>query len=66
MSDTSWIAVINPNAAGGKVAREWPVLSNLLKDKGFVFEEMFTTHRYHAVELVIYALKRGFRNFISV
>lgn len=66
MSDTSWIAVINPNAGGGKVAREWPVLSNLLKDKGFVFEEMFTTHRYHAVELVIYALKRGFRNFISV
>lgn len=31
-----------------------------------MFEEMFTTHRYHAVELVIYALKRGFRKFISV
>ena len=66
MSDTSWIAVINPNAGGGKVAKEWPVLSNMLKDRGFLFEEMFTTHRYHAVELVIYALKRGFRKFISV
>lgn len=66
MSDSSWIAVINPNAGGGKVAREWPILSNMLKDRGFSFEEMFTTHRYHAVELVIYALKRGFRSFISV
>ena len=66
MNDSSWIAVINPNAGGGRVAREWPLLSNMLKDRGFPFEEVFTTHRYHAVELVIYSLKRGFRNFISV
>lgn len=66
MSDSPWIAVINPNAGGGKVAKEWPLLSNMLKDRGFSFEEVFTTHRYHAVELVIYSLKRGFRNFISV
>ena len=57
---------MNPNAGGGRVATEWPVLSNKLKSRGFVFEEVFTTHRYHAVELVIYALKRGFRNIISV
>lgn len=66
MNDSSWIAVINPNAGGGRVAREWPLLSNMLKDREFPFEEVFTTHRYHAVELVIYSLKRGFRNFISV
>ncbi len=66
MSDSPWIAVINPNAGGGRVAKEWPLLSNMLKDRGFSFEEVFTTHRYHAVELVIYSLKRGFRNFISV
>ena len=66
MNDSSWIAVINPNAGGGRVAKEWPLLSNMLKDRGFSFEEVFTTHRYHAVELVIYSLKRGFRNFISV
>ena len=66
MSGSSWIAVINPNAGGGRVAKEWPLLSNMLKDRGFSFEEVFTTHRYHAVELVIYSLKRGFRNFISV
>ncbi len=57
---------MNPNAGGGRVATEWPVLSNKLKSRGFVFEEVFTTHRYHAVELVIYALKRGFRKIISV
>ncbi|HIZ87324.1 MAG TPA: diacylglycerol kinase family lipid kinase [Candidatus Coprenecus pullistercoris] len=66
MSDSKWIAVVNPNAAGGKVATEWPLLSNMLKERGFRFEEVFTTHRYHAVELVIYALRRGFRKIISV
>lgn len=66
MSDSLWIAVVNPNAGGGRVAKEWPLLSNVLRDRGVSFEEVFTTHRYHAVELVIYALKRGFRNFISV
>lgn len=66
MTDRTWIAVVNPNAGGGKVASEWPVLSNMLKDRGLDFEEVFTTHRYHAVELVIYALKRGFRKIISV
>lgn len=66
MSDSRWIAVVNPNAGGGKVANEWPLLANLLKEKGLIFDEVFTTHRYHAVELVIYALKRGFRKIISV
>lgn len=66
MLENSWIAVVNPNAGGGRVAKEWPVLSNMLKGRGLKCEEVFTTHRYHAVELVIYALKRGFRNFISV
>ena len=66
MNGSTWIAVVNPNAGGGRVATEWPVLSNKLKGRGFVFEEVFTTHRYHAVELVIYALKRGFRKIISV
>lgn len=66
MTDNTWLAVINPNAGGGKVATEWPLLSNMLRNRGVRFEEMFTTHRYHAVELVIYALKRGFRRMISV
>ncbi|HIT47999.1 MAG TPA: diacylglycerol kinase family lipid kinase [Candidatus Coprenecus stercoripullorum] len=66
MDDGKWIAVVNPNAAGGRVAAEWPLLSGMLKDKGLLHGEVFTTHRYHAVELVIYALKRGFRRFISV
>ncbi|HIZ84982.1 MAG TPA: diacylglycerol kinase family lipid kinase [Candidatus Coprenecus stercoravium] len=66
MNDNIWMAVVNPNAGGGKVASEWPLLSNKLKDRGVGFEEAFTTHRYHAVELVFYALKRGFRKFISV
>lgn len=63
---SEWIAVVNPKAGGGKVAIEWPVLSAVLKEKKVSFDEVFTTHRYHAVELVIYALKLGYRKIISV
>lgn len=48
------------------MAEEWPLLAAMLRDKGIEFEECFTNHRYHAVELVISALKQGYRNFISV
>lgn len=61
-----WIAVVNPKAGGGKVSEEWPLLSAKLRDKGIWFDEYFTNHRYHAVELVISALKQGYRKFISV
>ncbi len=66
MDTSEWIAVVNPKAGGGKVAEQWPILSNKLKEQGVNFDEVFTTHRYHAVELVIAALRKGFRKFISV
>ncbi len=66
MDIAEWIAVVNPRAGGGKVANQWPILSNKLRERGFSFDEVFTTHRYHAVELVISALKKGYRKFISV
>ncbi len=66
MNSTEWIAVVNPRAGGGKVANQWPILSNKLKERGILFDEVFTTHRYHAVELVIAALRKGFRKIISV
>lgn len=66
MNIPTWIAIVNPNAGSGRVSKEWPLLSNLLKEKGVSFDEVYTTHRYHAVELVVSAIKKGFRNIISV
>ncbi len=66
MNTVEWIAVVNPKAGGGKVAEQWTILSNKLKEQGVSFDEVFTTHRYHAVELVIASLRKGFRKFISV
>lgn len=63
---SEWIAVVNPKAGGGRVAQEWPLLSATLREKKVSFDEVFTTHRYHAVELVIYALKMGYRKIIAV
>lgn len=66
MSDSKWIAIVNPNAGKSLAARMWPSISNILKKYKVPFDQVFTTHRYHAVELVICALKSGFRKFISV
>ncbi len=66
MNIAEWIAVVNPKAGGGKVSEQWPILAHKLKEQGVSFDEMFTGHRYHAVELVIAALRKGYRKIISV
>ena len=66
MSDSKWLAIVNPNAGKCLAAKMWPSISNILKKYKVDFDEAFTTHRFHAVELVLTALKSGFRNFISV
>lgn len=66
MSVSKWIAIVNPNAGKGTVVKKWPVISDILTKNKISFEAVFTTHRYHAVELTIDALKSGFRNIISV
>lgn len=63
---SEWMAIVNPNACGGNVSQEWPSLSQKLVAAGVSFEVMYTTHRYHAVELVIKALRQGYRKFLAI
>lgn len=66
MSSAEWMVIVNPNACGGKVAAQWPLLSRRMADKGINFKSEFTKYRYHAVELTIKALRYGYRKFIAV
>ncbi len=61
-----WIAIVNPNAAGAKLEKDWPLIHKLLKDSDISIDARFTTHRYHAVELTVMALREGYRHIISV
>ena len=61
-----WIAIVNPNAAGAKLEKDWPLIHKLLKDSDISIDARFTTHRYHAVELTVTALREGYRHIISV
>ena len=61
-----WIAIVNPNAAGAKLEKDWPYIHKLLKESNIDVETKFTTHRYHAVELTVMAIKEGYRHILSV
>lgn len=61
-----WIAIVNPNAAGAKLEKDWPYIHKLLKESDIDVETKFTTHRYHAVELTVMAIREGYRHILSV
>ena len=66
MNKSEWMVIVNPNACGGKVLTRWDEISRLLKAEGIDFKSEFTTHRYHAVELTIRALRLGYRKFVAL
>ena len=65
-SGAKWLAIINPSAAGGSAAAEWPLIDRLLRRAGITAEAVFTAHRYHAVELTVAAVNDGIRHIIAV
>ncbi len=61
-----WYAIVNPVAGSGKGLTDWPYISKLLRDHNIVPEYVFTERKYHAVELTVEAVNRGFRNILIV
>lgn len=62
----SWFAIVNPVAGSGKGLSDWPNISKLLRDNGIVPEYAFTERKYHAIELAVEAINKGFRKIIVV
>lgn len=61
-----WFVIINPAAENGRIKTDWTEIESLLRNNNFNFEPAFTRHKYHAVELTVDAVNRGFRKIIVV
>lgn len=61
-----WFVVVNPVSGGGKGLGDFPKISHLLREHGIEHDPAFTEHRYHATELTVEAVNRGYRKIIVV
>lgn len=58
--------IINPTAGAGKTVKQWPIISEYLKQSGIKVDSKFTGSPGHAIELASIACKNGFKMIISV
>jgi len=67
MENNKYLVIVNPNAGGGKVKKDWPIIEQLLKDSGIDYQPLFTEYRHHAIKLVSEKIKQShFRKIIVV
>jgi YegS/Rv2252/BmrU family lipid kinase len=67
MENNKYLVIVNPNAGGGKVKKDWPIIEQLLKDTGIHYQPLFTEYRHHAIKLVSEKIKQShFRKIIVV
>ncbi|MBN2240183.1 MAG: diacylglycerol kinase family lipid kinase [Dehalococcoidales bacterium] len=66
MLGKSAIAIVNPAAGGYSTGREWPSIGAYLKDKGHLFDQVFTEGRDHATQLALQASREGYETLIAV
>lgn len=64
--DVKWFVIVNPIAGGGYGLDHFPQISRLLREEQIKYEPVFTEHKFHATELVVSAIKAGYRHIIVV
>lgn len=64
--ENRWFAIVNPVAGKGKGLSDWPVISTLLHEAGISVDALFTQRKYHATELAVYAVNKGYRRIIII
>jgi diacylglycerol kinase (ATP) len=57
--------IVNPAAAGGRLAREWPRVERQLRDLGLDADAVFTEAPWHAVELAEQAAREGVETVVA-
>lgn len=65
-SSEKWFAIVNPVAGSGGGLADWPLISKLLRDHDIVPDYVFTERKYHAIELAVEAVNKGYRKIIVV
>ena len=66
MNKSSWIAIINLAAGGGKTKNDWPRIEALLHKHGLHFEAHFTDRRLHASIIARNKIREGYSKIIVV
>ncbi len=66
MTTESWMVIVNPKAGSGKGLKDWPVISNQMYNSGLKFTCVFTEHKFHAIELTVSAINKGYRHIVAV
>ncbi len=61
-----WFAIVNPVAGRGRGLLDWPIISKHLVDSNIAFDAVFTERKYHATELTVMAVNKGYRNIIVI
>lgn len=61
-----WFAIVNPVAGNCKGLTDWPLISKQLRDNGIEYDAVFTEKKYHATELSVEAVNKGYRQIIVV
>ena len=61
-----WFAIVNPVAGRGRGLHDWPQVSGLLHEAGITVDALFTERKFHATELAVYAINKGYRKLIIV
>lgn len=61
-----WLAIVNPVAGSGRGLVDWPEISRLLRRHDIAHDYVFTEHKYHAIELTVDAVNKGYRQIIVV
>ena len=61
-----WFIIANPTSGNRNFSKKWKLIQQLLRDKNIHFSFSITRFVKHEIELVQNALKKGYRNFISV
>ncbi|MCK5857422.1 MAG: diacylglycerol kinase family lipid kinase [Bacteroidales bacterium] len=67
MGNDKYLVIVNPNAGGGKVTKDWPSIEQLLKKANLDYEVFFTEYRHQAIKVVAEKIKQShFRKIIVV
>ena len=61
-----WFAIVNPVAGSGRGLKDWPQICDVLYQSNIKFDALFTLHKYHAIELAVQAVNKGYRQIIVI
>jgi YegS/Rv2252/BmrU family lipid kinase len=64
--NNKWYTIINPEAGSGKGLKDWPAIKDLLEKEDIEFDFNLTDRKYHAVELTVLAIKKGYKKILIV